>query len=205
MSRALCVIARAATVAVRLAPGRGDRRLFLPWAAQVPLAAEFDSLTFWMADDYAARPQSAGLAPALAAPGWNRLSSVDPELSGRQVVPTTLDQVPAGRMSLEPALLKLVQAPAGVGEVADFRRAALAGGAMRGCRCSTAGNCWSWTTSTASWSARAGCSPAARTGVGFGAVQLRSGGVRGGGGARQHRESGAVGHDEAGGYVEFGT
>ncbi|GAB3598904.1 hypothetical protein GCM10027586_01250 [Kineococcus gypseus] len=114
MSLALCVIAEAATVAVRLAPGRGDRRLFLSCATQVPLAAEFDSLSFWMADAYAARLQLAGLAPALAAPTWDWLSGIDPELLGRQVVSTTLEQVPAGRVFLKPALLKLVHAPAGV-------------------------------------------------------------------------------------------
>jgi hypothetical protein len=129
VSRALCVIAQAATVAMRLAPGRGDRRLFLSYAVEVPLAAEFDSLTFWMADAYAARLQLAGLAPALAAPGWDWLSSIDPDLLGRHVVSTTLDRVPAGQMFLKPALLKLVGAPAGVWDAEDFRRAAVADGA----------------------------------------------------------------------------
>jgi len=129
VSRALCVIAEAATVALRLAPGRGDRRLFLSYAVEVPAAAEFDSLAFWMADAYAARLQLAGLAPALAAPSWDWLSRVDPRLLGRQVVSTTLEEVPPGRMFLKPALLKLVRAPAGVWDVDDFRRAALADGA----------------------------------------------------------------------------
>ncbi|MEZ0163954.1 ATP-grasp domain-containing protein [Kineococcus sp. LSe6-4] len=136
MSRALCVIARAATVALRLAPGRGDRRLFLSYTRQVPLAAEFESLTFWMADAYAARLQLAGLAPELAAPPWDWLSGLDPGLLGRQVVSTTLDrvheQVPAGPVFLKPALLKLPGTPAGVWDVADFRRAALAEGADPG-------------------------------------------------------------------------
>ncbi|MEZ0493282.1 ATP-grasp domain-containing protein [Kineococcus sp. TBRC 1896] len=129
MSRALCVIAESTTVAVRLAPGRGGRRLFLSYAGQVPAAGEFDSLTFWMADAYAARLQLAGLAPALAAPPWDWLSGLDPDLLGRRVVSTTLDRVPPGRVFLKPALLKLVGAPAGVWDVADFRRAALADGA----------------------------------------------------------------------------
>nr|WP_240895335.1 ATP-grasp domain-containing protein [Kineococcus siccus] len=82
-----------------------------------------------MADAYAARLQLAGLAPALAAPSGDWLSSVDPHLLGREVVSTTLDQVPPGRMFLKPALLKLVRAPAGVWDVDEFRRAALADGA----------------------------------------------------------------------------
>lgn len=129
MSRAVCVIARAASVAVRLAPGRGDRRLFLSYAVEVPSAEEFDSLIFWMADAYAARLQLAGLAPALAAPPWDWLSGVDRQLLGRDVVSTTLDQVPPGRMFCKPESLELVGAPAGVWDVQEFRRAALADGA----------------------------------------------------------------------------
>lgn len=129
MTRALCVIAQSTTVALRLAAGRGDRRLFLSYAEQVPLAAEFDSLTSWMTDAYAARLHLAGLAPALAAPPWDWLSGLDAELLGRAVVSTTLDQVPDGRMFLEPALLKLVDVTAGVWDARTFRRAALAGGA----------------------------------------------------------------------------
>ncbi|MFB9376231.1 ATP-grasp domain-containing protein [Kineococcus gynurae] len=129
MTRALCVIAQASTVAMRLAPGRGGRRLFLSYADQVPLAAEFDPLSFWMADAYAARLQLAGLAPRLAAPTWDWLSGIEADLVGRGVVSTTLDRVPAGRMFLKPASLKLLGVPAGVQETEDFRRAAAAEGA----------------------------------------------------------------------------
>lgn len=132
VDRALCVIAQSTTVALRLAPGRAGRRMFLSYAVEVPDAAEFSTLTFWMTDAYAARLHLAGLAPALAAPAWDWLSDVDPGLTGRRVVSTTLDEVPTGRMFLKPALLKLVDVPAGVWEAAEFRAAALAGGADDG-------------------------------------------------------------------------
>ncbi|WP_345711714.1 ATP-grasp domain-containing protein [Kineococcus glutinatus] len=134
MDRALCVIARSSTVAMRLAPGRGDRRLLLSYSVQVPLAAEYGSLVFWMADAYAARLHVAGLAPALLAPAWDWVSTIDPDLTGRHVVSTTMDQLPEGRMFVKPALLKLVECPAGIWDSGDFRRAARrdgAGGSMR--------------------------------------------------------------------------
>lgn len=129
VQRALCVIAQSAAVALRLAPGRGDRRVFLSYAEQVPVAAQFASLAFWMADAYAARLHAAGLAPTLAAPGWDWLSSIDPALTGRQVVSTTMDQLPDAEVFVKPALIKLVGAPAGVWQSDAFRAAALAEGA----------------------------------------------------------------------------
>lgn len=129
VNSALCVIAQSTTVAMRLAPGRQDRRLLLSYGVEVPATDEFDPLTFWMADAYAARLHLAGLAPALAAPAWNWLSTVEPELLGRVVVSTTLDRVAPGRKFLKPALLKLVDAAAGVWDVEEFRLAAVGGGA----------------------------------------------------------------------------
>ncbi|WP_459643206.1 ATP-grasp domain-containing protein [Kineococcus sp. NUM-3379] len=134
MGRALCVIAESTAVALRLAAGRADRRLFLSWGVQVPCAAEHDALTFWMADAYAARLHVAGLAPALAAPGWDWLSTVDADLLGRRVVSTTLDRLPEGRVFVKPAVLKLVGCPAGVWDTGGFRRAAEREGATGGMR-----------------------------------------------------------------------
>jgi hypothetical protein len=114
---------------MRLAPGRGERRLFLSYGVEVPLATEHESLTFWMADGYAARLHVAGLAPALLAPAWDWLSTIDPDLTGRHVVSTRMDQLPMGRMFLKPALLKLVDCPAGVWDAHDFQRAAQQEGA----------------------------------------------------------------------------
>ncbi|PPK92287.1 uncharacterized protein DUF4343 [Kineococcus xinjiangensis] len=129
MDRALCVIARSSAVAMRLAPGRGDRRLFLSYSVEVPPAAEYDALVFWMADAYAARLHVAGLAPALVAPGWDWVSTIDPALTGREVVSTTLDRLPSGRMFVKPALLKLLDCPAGIWDAQEFRRAAEGSGA----------------------------------------------------------------------------
>jgi len=119
VDRALCVIAQSTTVALRLAAGRGDRRLFLSYAVEVPLTSESSSLTYWMTDAYAARLHVVGLSPALAAPPWDWLGGVAPDLLGRAIVSTTLDQVPDERLLVKPALLKLPEAPAAVRSLGD--------------------------------------------------------------------------------------
>ena len=129
VSRALCVISPSSDVALRLAPGRGERRLLLSFGVEVPRADEHESLVFWAADAYAARLHVAGLAPPLAAPPWNWLSGVDPDLLGRTVVSTTMDRLPPGRAFVKPAVLKLLGCPAGTWDTGEFRRAAERDGA----------------------------------------------------------------------------
>lgn len=87
-------MAQTARYAQRFAPGVGDRDFFLSYGLAVPEAHDYDLVSFWAAGGYAARLRRIGLADGFTAPGQAWLSTVDPSLTGREIVTGGLELMP---------------------------------------------------------------------------------------------------------------
>lgn len=98
MKQAFIVMAETSRFASRLLPGAGNRDFFLSYGAAVPDVSEYDLVSYWSAGGYSARLRRIGLAGDLAAPGQSWLSTVDPELTGRQIVTGRLSEMPEGKL-----------------------------------------------------------------------------------------------------------
>lgn len=98
MKSAFVVMAETSRFASRLLPGAGQREFFLSYGFAVPDPSGYDKVSYWSAGGYSARLRRIGLAGDFTAPGQSWLSTVDPKLTGRQIVTGKLPEIPEGRL-----------------------------------------------------------------------------------------------------------
>lgn len=108
MKSAFIVMAETSRFASRLLPGAGDRDFFLSYGFAVPDPSGYDTVSYWSAGGYSARLRRIGLAGDFTAPGQSWLSTVDPLLTGRQIVTGKLSEIPEGKtLFTKPAEAKI--------------------------------------------------------------------------------------------------
>lgn len=98
MKSAFIVMAETSRFASHLLPGAGDRDFFLSYGFAVPDPSGYDTVSYWSAGGYSARLRRIGLAGDFTAPGQSWLSTVDPLLTGRQIVTGKLSEIPEGKL-----------------------------------------------------------------------------------------------------------
>lgn len=118
--RTLVVVFETINVCTRFLPLPPDRQLIFTYGEQVPTGAGV--LSYWTSGEHAARLQRAGLAPALAAPPQDWMSTVDPDHLGREVFTVPLSDLPTGhdRLFIKPAGIKIPGLSAAVWNPAQY-------------------------------------------------------------------------------------